>query len=211
MFSCFGVDFTVDKVFLRSYITDYYIAENMELEYKTYSNDIKAITINPVSKWLCGKGSKDDKKNIYDELCIKNNDMSYNCTFKVRASDAPPYHAYFAERFTSIKIVSDSDFNDKHPAGTDLGDIIIYANSSCKKFIDSGYTEVDSGGNENHYSKKLVSEVMSDDLTLLIARSLGDLYFQTHPTLSQTHHLTVTMTTDDSKVFSASIDIDFGA
>jgi hypothetical protein len=216
--ACCCVDFGKQSKFMRSFVTEYYTTDSIELKFPTYVNGYTVIAINstPVGIYsypqlLCGNGSNGQEGKLYDELCLKHNDMSYNKTFKLNNPGELPRNEYMGLDFASIRVVSDSDFDKEHPAGTDLGDVIIYFNHSVKKFIDSGYTELAPNGSPDHYFEKKVSKLTVDDLTLLVYYSLGNLLFESLPTLSQTHHLTVTMTTDDGKEFSASIDIDFGA
>ncbi len=215
------------KKFLRSYVMSYYSVDSIKLEFLTNRNRTKVIVIQPIptngigleSRLLCSYGSTGESQILYDDLCMKHNDMSYNRTFKYRSPDELPIHQYSGVDFVSLRIVSDADFDEGHPAGTDLGDIVRYAYYSPKKYIDSDYAEgfdwaaADGLAGELYYSaspyehpiEKLVSELTPDDLMLLGVKSLGALHFESRPTLSTVHHLTVTMTTDDYRELSASI------
>ena len=227
-----------EKVVFRSYVRRYYSAKEIELEFSTKVIDNKVIVIKPflastVSRppFLCSYESDGDKQILYDELCLKHNDMSYNRTIFININDpVDRRYDYIGTDFISISVVSDSDFDAEHAAGSELGDVIRYASYSPKKYIDSGYTEefdwVYSEGLARavyasdalahgvptaleHPAEKLVSELTPADLTLLSTKSLGAMQFERLPTLSQTHRLTVTMTTDDGTELSASIDMDF--
>ena len=239
MGSCWGYGYyTLKDAFFRSYVMHYYSAEGIELAFSPKKRDNRAIVIIKPTEvgtsfkppYLCGYGSTGDQQILYDELCLKHNDMSYNRTFKYRSPDDLPNYRYIGTDFISISVVSDSDFDAEHPAGSELGDVIRYASYSPKKYIDSGYTEefdwVYSEGLARavyasdalargvptaleHPAEKLVSELTPADLTLLSTKSLGAMQFERLPTLSQTHRLTVTMTTDDGTEISASIDMEF--
>lgn len=232
MSSCFLGFESRHNELLRSYVVDYYSVDFIELKSSTSASGYMVITIEPgpatgmglESRWLGGHYSSGRFKENYDALCLKHNDMGYNKTIKIRNPGELPNHKYSGIDFTSIHIISDSDFDVEHPAGTDLGNIIRYAYYSPKKYIDSGYVDefdwtIASGLAGEFYAstaspfehpiEKLVSELTSNDMILLGIYSLGILHFERQPTLSQTHSITVTMTTDEGLEFSANIDIYF--
>ena len=226
--SCFGSRY---EVFLRSYVLSYYSVDSIKLSLRIDTSEKKGIFISPTPttssgrlRLLCTYNSKGNGQTIFDALCLKHNDMSYNRTVKIHDPGDLPLHQYSGVDFSAIRIVSDSDFDAAHPAGTDLGDIVRYAYFSPKKYIDSGYIDefdwatADGLAGElyatyasrfEHPVEKMVSELTPDDLILLGIYDLGFLQFETNPTFSQTHRLTVTMTTDDGRELSASKDLEF--
>ena len=227
--SCFGSRY---EVFLRSYVLTYYSVDSIELSLRIDTSEKEVIVINVapttaqgmISRRLCTHKSKGNEQILYDALCLKHNDMSYNRTIKIHDPGDLPPHRYSGVDFSAIRIVSDSDFDAGHAAGTDLGDIVHYVYFSPKKYIDSGYIDefdwatadglagrfyATQASRFEYPIEKLVSELTPDDLILLGVHSLGGLQFETNPTLSPTHRLTVTMTTDDGRELSASIDLEF--
>ncbi len=105
--------------------------------------------------------------------------MTYNREEFVFIGEEP---SFLAHDFVSIGIVSDAAFDETHPAGTSLADIVIYDSQSSKPFIDSGYQMYywdDDNRFDDHYTLggdglhpfypvyKKLSEVTTDDLKLI--------------------------------------------
>jgi hypothetical protein len=128
----------------------------------------------------------------------------------------------------SIEIVSDADFDEEHIAGTSLSNLIMFDSQSSKPYIDSGYVEYDWGevntlfwerrGKEPYYPiHKNVSELTACDVILLCTASgqdgynvaYGYFHFESLPTLSKQHNITVTITDERGRVFSDTIAMNF--
>lgn len=76
--------------------------------------------------------------NKYNDLCQKHGDTSYN--FKWESIEGSPNVInYPSFDFENLSIVSDKDYDVRHPAGTSLNDVVRYMSFSPKKFIESGY------------------------------------------------------------------------
>ncbi len=191
----------------------------------------------------------------FKKLCIKNNDVTYKGMYidyhiGTLASDM---------NFTNINIVSDRDFDETHPKGSSLNDIVTFISLSPYKFIKSGYTnnyDWDRGSQSDffkdifsskisqlkhhnqsgvsvseelegidkmyHPIEKRVSDLKLEDLTLLGGRvsamereyEWGFNYFAVFqfikiPTLSKSHNLVITFTTDDGRVKESSVELKF--
>jgi hypothetical protein len=162
-----------------------------------------------------------ENRALYDELCEKYGDMSYNREEFVSIGFKPSFPAYSP---ASIEIVSGADFDDEHPAGTSLADIVTYDGYSSKPFIDSGYQMYywedkgrfyyHEGTHEKPYYpvNKKVSELTAEDLTLIYGTgyllAYCHLYFPV-PTLSKQHNIKVTLTDERGKKFSDTITMNF--
>lgn len=87
-----------------------------------------------------------------------------------------------AQDFTAVSVSCDRDFDEGHPAGSDLGDVIAFYSVSCYPFIRSGQKDTyDWTTQKEDFSDwflsrkdprwspvyKKVSELSSDDLVLL--------------------------------------------
>jgi hypothetical protein len=199
------------KVFLRSYIMSYYGIEGISL--KEDSGERKSMSIYGTDAYFLGDyKSTGTEKGVYDALCEKHGDMTFLRDFFIRDGFGPHSTDAIGVDFLSIDITSDSPFDEEHPAGVSLGDIVKLSSYSLKPYIDSGYTYINNYGYHRNYHSfdKYFSELTSDDL-MLLGRSayIGDLEFDGEPTLSKTHTFTVTMTADDGRVFTASIEMTF--
>ena len=116
--------------------------------------------------------------------------------------------------------MSDADWDEEHPAGTLLDDILSVRMYSFTEFIRNGYHDL--AGNKSEplgdyrslqIIQKRVSELTSDDMEI-IAYSISDMTLQTKspvivftsaPTLEKEHTLTLRWTTVEGDVKTASI------
>lgn len=208
-----------DEIYRRSFAMVFYETGSMELmtnpDNKTILNFI--ISLNNSIGSYKDTGSR---KTVYDALCQKHGDMTYNREEFVPFGREPSFLAYNP---ISVDIVSDANFDEEHLAGTSLADLIIFSSFSSKPFINSGYVEHDWGENEIWYSHmagkqpyypvhKKVSDLTIEDLTLLYGFGStinGALYFQSLPTLSKVHNITVTFTDERGETFSDTIEMNF--
>jgi hypothetical protein len=199
-----------EKEFLRSYVMTYMGTEGIFLNGYDDSNGIREITISPAEKYHLGSYySKETKKDVYDALCEKHGDMTFMRDFVVQDGFGEYSTSNIGVDFLSIDITSDSPFDEEHSAGVSLGDIVTFSSYSLKPYIDSGYTDL-YDNNVYHPIVEQLSELTPNDLILLgMDTYIGTLVFDSEPTLSKTHTFTVTMTADDGRVFSDSIEMTF--
>lgn len=91
-------------------------------------------------------------KSRFDSLAKSFNDTSYTKTVIPNSTQA------ITEALVSAKVVCDKDYNFTHPAGSDLGDMILILATSPYNFIQSNYDEALA-----HYSySKLWIDMMLD-------------------------------------------------
>lgn len=85
------------------------------------------------------------ERAVYDELCKQVDDMDFNGV--VVNLDFREYagHRYAANRWKKIDLVSESDYDTDHPAGTSLADITRFFSVSPWRYIRSGYKETYTG------------------------------------------------------------------
>ncbi|MDR2891206.1 MAG: hypothetical protein LBV18_06400 [Alistipes sp.] len=221
-------------LYRRSFAVSFYETESIELAIAFPADDPTIIYFNVNKGTIVGDfQDAGEKKEIYDALCEKYGDMSFE-----REDLTNHVISFQAESFVSVEIVSDEDFDEAHPKGSSLNDLILFDSASSKPYIDSGYEKCDWGNDDvfvfgfggprrPYYPvRKKVSELMKDDLELLFAGSsclyLGDgipkfgqcsafgfFHFEKSPTLSKVHNVTVTMTADDGRVFSDTVQMTF--
>ncbi len=202
-----GCHFFTDWRWWRSYVYQYNDAGSISLSDAETVFHVEGIRISFENLSLIGSyGSVDEEKiAAYDALCEKHGDMTYNRNVNIHSG--MPYDPNIGLDFLSIDIVSDSDYDESHVAGTSLADITLFHGGTLKPFIDSGYAPT---GTYTNYSsvESLLTDLTPDQLTLL---NPGTMYlkFVSLPTLSKTHNFTVTMTADDGRVFSDTIEMTF--
>ncbi|GEM_PF-1734856 len=82
---------------------------------------------------------REDKIRIYDSLCLKNGDMSYNRS--VSGMPKPLGIVASGVNFIKTDITCTRDFSAGLPAGSSLAGIVRFMSSSLYPFIKSGYTK----------------------------------------------------------------------
>jgi hypothetical protein len=221
-YSCDKVEYEM----FRSYITDYYDYNKLDLEI----NDVGNIVIVGVDqKALCGYKSKGKEKELFDSLCIIHNDMNYNQ--KIGFIAAPGWGYQFKGDLISIDVVSNKNFDEQHPANSSLNDVVRFLSISLNRYIMSDYTrtfdwnndipenfrnDVFISGNRKEYHPidvKIAESSPSDFVLADLARkiaggkgwAIGVLSFDRQPTLSKEHKLTVTVRMSDGRVFTPTI------
>ncbi len=145
---------------------------------------------------------EDDRK-----LHEKHNDISYKGKI-----DTDPYSRVLccAYDFKSIEIISDTDFDDKHPAGTALNDVVWYSGESLLTFIKSGYDK--SKYIELTSVRKMVDKLTYEDLSCIKSpadrlEGICRFKFTKSPSKPATHNLTIKFVTDESKTIISRISM----
>lgn len=223
-----------------SYVDCYVNLESINLSVESSDHQCIRITHGTdfplIAYGLRSKGASEKEK--YDQLCKKHNDLSYNkyrSLSKHVEYDSVTYAEY---DFTEITVTSDKDYDEAHPAGESLSDIVRFMSWSPYRYILSGYSRY------YHYDKsdvsdafdtmmriyinreyfdnatdatcypvdKLVKDLTAGDLVLLghdYPDFLGMLYFEKKPDGEGEHNITVTMRTDTDKVLSNTVKMQF--
>jgi hypothetical protein len=120
--------------------------------------------------------------------------------------------------FKSVEVISDSDFDDQHSAGSSLGDIVLFKAKSFYPYIIGGYQPKNCLYDEKlRPIERVVSDLIEEDLIMLafggtqipdgVHDTTVNILFTTSPILSKTHNITVTMTADDGRVFEDTVQV----
>lgn len=213
---------------MRSFVFTYYATPEILL--KSYTDDfssdaIAIIASGKVQLYAFNTNTTEE----YDRLCAKHNDMSYNKEIQfLQMMSQVGDRRYLAYDFNAINIRSNMDYDDNHPAGTSLTDIITFQTASPIQYITSGYKTTNqlnsstsiykylknSNSNDMEYLSPIIKNAASitpSDLVLLGADCslIGLLIFDTPPTAAKTHTFTVSATTDEAKTFTSTIEYTF--
>lgn len=124
----------------------------------------------------------------------------------------------FADNFLELHVVSNADWDETHLAGNPLDDILLAYLDSYAKIIHDGYKinghDIDFSKKDNFITcKKMVSELTSADMKMLCysLNYYGSdtrnpmIVFTSAPTLAKTHTLTLSWTTVEGNVKTASV------
>jgi hypothetical protein len=233
-----GCDPVYEMVKCPSYVV--YYTDLSAIYVESISTSSQCVVLNAVMNTSKSYGlhSVGEAKERYNQLCIKHHDLSYNKYRKIGKGSDVESVTYGASDFSNITVIADKDFDNMHPAGTNLSDIVRFMSWSPYKYILSGYSKY------YHYDKSDVSEAFDtlmriyidkkffdnateatcypidksiNDLTtedlILIGYDtplfLGLLYFEKTPDTKDDYDITVTIKTDENKVLSDTVKLTF--
>lgn len=180
-----------------------------------------------------------DAKRAYEAKCAEHGDRGFSFAFTCGPGPNMIPNSFPDKDFRSLEVVSDTDFDEAHPAGTPLNDVTMFCSASPWPFIRSGYTEQGTWSGElpaevyryfgivtpydmewkscYHPIYGKVSELTPDDLTLLGGDEgglrmgmIGVLTLLERPERAATHTLTVTLTSSDGERYSARVAVTLG-
>lgn len=221
-----------------SYVVCYHKLYSIKLDTKpTLENCIVIHSGNDYSTFYSLTSSGEEKEK-YNDLCRKHNDTNYNkyrSFMKRLPSESVTYNDC---DFTAIEITSDADYDEAHPAGTDLSDVVRFMSYSPYPYIMSGYKKYfhyDSSAQSEAFNRlmpylfdtkhflsetdatcypidKMVEDLVPEDLILLGQDHhwfIGMLYFEKLPAEAGEHAITVKMHVDNGTIFSDTIKMSF--
>ena len=154
----------------------------------------------------------------FNRWAARNNDIDFN---QVLANGALPMVATFADNFSKMVVTSNADWDEAHPAGTSLDDVLQVRINSSSDFVHDGY---DMGEYKYEFLQnydylktieKRPSELTAADMKM-VYYSLTDFSSQTKspvivftsaPTLEKEHTLTLRWTTVEGDVKTASVTL----
>jgi hypothetical protein len=125
------------EVYTGSYILYYREFDSVTIqEYK----EKLIVGINDTNG-LGGMYPQGERKIRYDKICKKNNDLTYNRISKHYNIDALARTGlwFSAVDIAHIDVITNGNFDENHPEGSSLNDIVTVVGVSPKGFIDSGY------------------------------------------------------------------------
>ena len=103
---------------------------------------------------------------------------------------------------SSISVVSDADFDDTHPAGSELIDIAKIYSGSYALFVQNGY----NGRYPQEQILKPFCEFTQQEKSLWYDGGIG--IYLPLPTLSRTHNFTVTFSFEGWKAVSSTVRVE---
>ena len=83
----------------------------------------------------------EELKRAYEAKCTEHGDRGYPFVFTYGPGPNMVPNSFPDKDFRSIEVVSDTDFDEAHPAGTRLDDVMMFCSASPWRFIRSRYVE----------------------------------------------------------------------
>ncbi len=221
-----------------SYVYTYLFMEEMNLQtapfgYGAYPNDSTIdspygfYAVFSEAYQYAGQWQKGSERAAFDALATKHDDIGYHQDVFSSSSCPTSPHTFLAHDFASIIVTSDADFDEQHPAGTSLNDLVQYMTYSPYPFIQSGYA-YDNPRPANGWERvkqelilidKPLSDCTAEDFILPFAVMddwwCGDIfpafYLQVKgvPTIAKQHTLTVTVVDDAGKTWQNTIKLNW--
>lgn len=161
------------RIFTRSYVMGYFEHTGIDL------HGLRVVHVNgemrpSVELWLL-KGDyvgtcldEGEKKDAYDAICEKYGDMNYNDYVLVGGTgpqgNIPNLIDFPIVNITSINVVSNTAFDEQHPAGTSLNDIFHVNGFMAKNYIDNNYGR--DGSNFRRTLNTHLDEVSPEEFVL---------------------------------------------
>ena len=138
----------------------------------------------------------------FRRLAEHNGDTSFNRWIDHWAEPGTwPYTVEaWADNFQSMHVTSDADWDEAHPAGTPLDDILRIKIETYAEFIRSGYQMYPAAREKFIF----ISELTPDDMKMIAPDPT--IHFTCAPTISPAHTLTLEWTTVEGRVMTASCD-----
>lgn len=159
-FLCLGVTLfglgactTSKNYYMDSFVQEYYDFTGIKVSCAITDGDILEMTVKPESVQFCGGFLSDgSEKQKYEELCTKNNDLSFNR--EVVVIDRKYLMAYSSD-ISSLHLSCRQGYDENHPAGTSLADVTDIEYRSAYPYISSGYSGNVPGYADLQYVSKL--------------------------------------------------------
>lgn len=195
---CYGGE----PYYLRSFIEEFVMYNGISVKRTMASTSTKHLSLCIDEIGSVNFKSEGSDKKLYDELCSRYNDMSYNKEVG-RPFGLPLTHAIYPH-FGAINVYSDKDFDAQHPAGTLLNDVMSVRFQNARDYINSGYSDEYLPIAEKTVS---LANLQPDDLELAIQNIY--LIFDVEPAELSTHTLTIECINAEGKRYMAYFKYDF--
>lgn len=210
------------EIYCQSYVYYYLHVKDFAFEYIPEQAKLRVSAVCDYNdpNTLCQHSKLAAQREKFQQLSIKHNDTSWNQWINELSVVERTTATVLKHDYSSITITSDTDYDELHPAGTPLDDIVGFQGYSYKPFFDSGYKWLGyyPDGNATIIEKTL-NELTNDDLTALAKRARNDsmqhpydfaFNFLSLPTASKVHNLKIKFTTDTGSEYVYYTTVDFG-
>ena len=183
----------------RSYINLYNLYDGISLR-RSLNRSTKNIDLCINVTHRISSQSEGADKEFYDRICTEYGDTAYNQNIYLPNGIIYPMSDY--PHIAVINVTSSEDFDEAHPAGTSLNDVMSVIYSNIMEYVESGYTCT-----INNSKTKSLNELQPQDLAMSDGQL--SLAFNKEPDELCIHTLTVECTTHTGEVMTAQISYDF--
>ena len=186
--------------YVRSYIQQYIMYDDICVR-RSNDNSKHLDLYSKTSKRVDFRSEGNDKIE-YENICKANGDTCYN-RYIYTPSGLPIIMTEYPH-FSKINVYSNKDFDEEHPAGTPLNDVIDIIYHSALEYIRSGYTAESS-----LYEKKVkrLSELRDEDLNMNTENIF--LAFTKDPDIIDIHTITFECINAHGETYTTTYNYDF--
>lgn len=165
---------------------------------------LENVVLYQTPEWDCSQNTEE-----FVKIAARNGDGGYNDWV---SPDSYVMRKVFADNFLSVHLTSDRDWDDGHPAGTCLDNLVLWGVSTYSEFIRSGYqdyTDTYTAEDGVLFYGVVLSDVQPRHLEM-ISDENGSftsprIWFLSAPAVEGPHTLTLTITTTEGKVQTPSV------
>lgn len=195
-----------------SYVNQYVLVHRTMFDVRQDKGEV-ALTFHftPLaSVGIMSRDANDENYKRYIGICERHEDMGFHR--EVGYLMGFEFGVFYDVDPVRIEVTSDADWDEEHPAGSQLGDIAVLNATTPYPFIKNGYT-----GEEVTRIQKTLSEVTAEDMVLTYP-STGNymctageishenmcipyITFKTKPEVEKRHGLTVKLTDAYERVY----------
>lgn len=156
---------------------------------------------------------RQERYQRHQEISQRNGEVGFNRWCPSEPMFRPEGEVWNTDNLISnITIVSNSDFDEDHLAGTSLDDIVSICYDTYKPYIDNGYMHPDSSRTEYDYDpyKECVAleDFVAENSKFMSVRNIS-LSFHNKSTMATRHTFEVTMTIDGKLPYRFTFSVDF--
>ncbi len=209
------------QIYCQSYVYYYLNVKDFAFEYIPEQAKLRVTAVCDYNDFrtLSQHSNMYDQREEFHKLSVKHNDTSWNQWIADVLVAERTTATVLKHDYSSITITSDADYDELHPAGTPLDDIVGFQGYSYKPFFDSGYKRLGyyPDGNATTIEKPL-NELTNEDMTALAKRARNDsmqhpydfaFNFLSLPTASKVHNFKIKFTSDTGSEFVYYTTVDF--
>ncbi len=206
-----------DYSYYGSFVTQYFLADSISIRPDKKHGDTFLVGSYRYDIYRHDE-TRPARKRVYDDLCIKHGDTSYD------RWEGPGFsNRALGYDWASVELASDADYAEGYPAGSSLVPLVGFEGITFGPYIRSGYTL--SPTLVRYPVNAMLYGLRPADMTLLGIREQTffrdywrgeEHYYGTYsfcyfarlrllspPDLSQSHNFTLTLTTDEGRTFTA--------
>jgi len=144
----------------------------------------------------------------FNELAAQNEDVGYD--WEDEFIGPPHIHTALYPRIMDIKITSNHDYDDSHPAGTSLNDIFMAQYYSYAQFLgDVDHSDVNVRYIELGYTQKPCNEIDDRELSVIAPWGFALSPMQLPTAWTGKHQIIVTLTDENGKKHWYPAETDF--